>query len=65
MGSSAQVSSFKVITDDSIQLGPFELQDAATMYYFDVNVKAQRLRLKVVGNSGGNTGAVEIEAYAT
>jgi hypothetical protein len=64
MGNSAQIFSFKVVTDDGIQLGPFNLQDAATNYYFDVNVTARRLRFEVVSSSGGNTGAVEIEAYA-
>ncbi len=64
MGDSAQISSFKVITDDGTQLGPFDLSDAATVYYFDVQTKANKLRFEVETSSGGNTGAVEIEAYA-
>lgn len=64
MGNSAQVYSFKVITDDGTQLGPYDLPDAATAYYFDVQVRAKRLRFEVQNSSGGNTGAVEIEAYA-
>ena len=64
MGNSAQVSSFKVIVDGATELGPFELNDAATLYYFDVSVKAKRLRFEVESSSGGNTGAVAIGAYA-
>jgi hypothetical protein len=64
MGSSGQISSFRVVTDDGTHLGPFTLPDAATIYYFPVNVKAKSLRFEVVSSSGGNTGAVEIEAYA-
>jgi len=64
MGNSAQISSFKVVTDDETQLGPFNVSDAATVYYFDVNVKTKKLRFDVVSSSGGNTGVVEIEAYA-
>lgn len=63
MRNSAQISSFKIVTDDGTQLGPFTLPDAASTYYFDVNVKAKTLRFEVVSSSGGNTGAVEIEAY--
>jgi hypothetical protein len=63
MGDTAKISSFKVITDDGTQLGPFSLPDAATIYYFPVNIKTRTLRFEVVSSSGGNTGAVEIEAY--
>jgi hypothetical protein len=63
MGNSAQIFTFKVVTDDGTQLGPFNLPDAATIYYFDADVKAKRLRFKVESSSGGNTGAVEIEVY--
>jgi hypothetical protein len=64
MGDTAKISSFRVITDDGTQLGPFSLPDAATIYYFPVNVKTKTLRFEVVGSSGGNTGVVEIEAFA-
>jgi len=56
-------SSLKVVTDDGTQVGPFTLPDASTIYYFQVTVKAKTLRFETVSNSGGNTGAVEIEAY--
>jgi len=64
MGNSAQIFSFSVITDDGQQLGPFELLDASTIYYFKVQTSAKRLRFEVANSSGGNTGAVEIEAYS-
>ncbi|MFC1934767.1 discoidin domain-containing protein [Chloroflexota bacterium] len=63
MGNSAQIFSFKVVTDEGTQLGPYYLHDAATVYYFDVQTRAKRLRFEVETSSGGNTGAVEIEAY--
>ena len=63
MGNSGQIYSFKVVTDDGTQLGPYDLPDAATTYYFNVQVRAKRLRFEVQNSSGGNTGAVEIEAY--
>ena len=63
MGNTAQIYSFKVITDDGTQLGPYDLPDAATTYYFDVQVRAKRLRFEVQNSSGGNTGAIEIGAY--
>jgi len=64
MGDTAKIYSFKVVTDDGTQLGTFNLPDAASIYYFTVDVKAKNLRFEVVSSSGGNTGAVEIEAYA-
>jgi hypothetical protein len=64
MGDSAKIASFSVVTDGGIKLGPFNLPDAATIYYFPVSVKTRTLRFEVVSSSGGNTGAVEIEAYA-
>ncbi|MBI2861053.1 MAG: discoidin domain-containing protein [Chloroflexi bacterium] len=64
MGSSAQVSSFSVVTDSGQRLGPFDVPDASAIHYFDVKVKARRLRFEVETSSGGNTGSVEIEAYA-
>ena len=63
MGNSAQILSFKIIADDSTQLGPFDLPDAATVYYFNVQITAKKLRFEVVNSSGGNTGAVETAAY--
>jgi hypothetical protein len=64
MGTTAQISRFTVSTEAGSQLGPFDLPDAATIYYFNVQVQAKRLRFEVDASSGGNTGAVEIEVYA-
>ena len=63
MGSSAQVLSFRITTDQGEDLGPFELSDAAQIYSFDTDFTAGRLRFEAVETSGGNTGAVEIEVY--
>ena len=63
MGDSAQVFSFRVVTDRDEIYGPFELGDAASVYYFDTDFTAQRLRFEAVDTSGGNTGAIEIEVY--
>ena len=63
MGASAQIFSFRVITDRGEVHGPFELAGAASIYYFDTDLTAKRLRFENVNSSGGNTGAVEIEVY--
>ena len=63
MGTSAQILSFRVITDRGEVDGPFELNDAASVHYFDTDLTAKRLRFEAVSTSGGNTGAVEIEVY--
>ncbi|MCI0806704.1 MAG: discoidin domain-containing protein [Chloroflexi bacterium] len=63
MGSSAQIESFQVVTDEGQTYGPFELSDAGGAHYFDTDFTARNLRFEVVSSSGGNTGAVEIELY--
>ncbi|GMR10797.1 MAG: hypothetical protein BMS9Abin28_1621 [Anaerolineae bacterium] len=63
MGSSAQIESFQVVTDEGQTYGPFELSDAGGPHYFDTDLMARSLRFEVVASSGGNTGAVEIELY--
>ena len=63
MGSSAQIESFQVVTDEGQTYGPFELSDAGGATYFDTDFTARNLRFEVVSSSGGNTGAVEIEIY--
>jgi hypothetical protein len=65
MGTSAQIERFQVITDKGEKLGPFELPDAQAVYYFPVTATARALRFEVMKSSGGNTGAVEIEVYAS
>ncbi len=63
MGDSAQVFSVRVVTDRDEIYGPFELGDAASVYYYDTAFTARRLRFEAVDTSGGNTGAIEIEVY--
>lgn len=63
MGSTAQISSFRIVTEQGEEIGPFSLSDAAQIVYFDTDFTARRLRFEAVETSGGNTGAVEIEVY--
>ena len=64
MGTSAQIERFQVVTDKGQTLGPFDLPDAKSVYYFPVSTTARTLRFEVLKSSGGNTGAAEIEVYA-
>ncbi len=64
MGSSAQIQQFEVVADGKTRLGPFTLPDASGIHYFPVAVTAKRLRFNVLQSSGGNTGAMKIEAIA-
>lgn len=64
MGSTAQIQQFEVVVDGKTRLGPFTLPNASGIHYFPVDVTAKRLRFNVLKSSGGNTGAVEIEAVA-
>lgn len=63
MGTSAQIESFQVVTDEGQTLGPFKLRDARSTYYFPIAATAQRLKFEVLKSSGGNTGASAIEVY--
>jgi hypothetical protein len=63
VGTSAQILSFQVVTGRGETHGPFTLDGAAAVYYFDTDLVAKRSRFEAVDSSGGNTGAVEIEAY--
>ncbi|OGO35282.1 MAG: hypothetical protein A2Z03_11735 [Chloroflexi bacterium RBG_16_56_8] len=64
MGTSAQIERLQVITDKGENLGPFDLPDAKSVYYFPVAATARTLRFQVIKSSGGNTGAAAIEVYA-
>ena len=64
MGSSAQITSFQVVTEDGLEFGPFDVPDGSRMYEFSVSITAQRLRFEVVSSSGGNTGLIEIAVFA-
>ena len=63
MGDSAEIFSFRVITDRGEIVGPFPLKDADGLYYFETDIAGRTLRFEAVSTSGGNTGAVEIEVY--
>ena len=63
MTTSAQIFSFRVITDRREVYGPFELAGAGSIYYFDTDLTAKRLRFESVSTNGGNTGALEIEVF--
>jgi quercetin dioxygenase-like cupin family protein len=63
MGDTAQVNSFQVTTERGETYGPFTIADATTIYRFDTQFTAQRLRFELLDTSGGNTGALEIEVY--
>jgi hypothetical protein len=60
---SGQVSRFTVTTDQGQTAGPFQLPNADRIYYFAVEFTAHSLRFKTVETSGGNSGAVAIEAF--
>jgi hypothetical protein len=64
MGSSAQITRFRVVADGATVLGPFDVPDAAGMHTYEVSITARRLRFEVVSSSGGNTGVVELAAFA-
>jgi hypothetical protein len=64
MGTSAQIERFQVVTDKGETLGPFDLPDAKSVYYFPISTTARTIRFEVLKSSGGNTGAAEIQVYA-
>jgi hypothetical protein len=63
MVTSARIISFQVVTDDGTVAGPFTLDGASSVHYFETSITVSRLRFEVVESTGGNTGAVEIEVY--
>ena len=63
MGSSAEISTFRVLTDTGEVAGPFTLLDATRSYVFTTDLTARRLRFEAIETSGGNTGAVEIAVF--
>lgn len=63
MGTSAQISSFRVVGDGGIIAGPFDLPDALRLHSFPVRLTTRLLRFEVVSSSGGNAGFVEVGAY--
>ena len=65
MGTSAEIHTFQVITDEGEIHGPFQVNDALSLHYFDTDLTATRLRFEAVETSGGNTGVVEVAIYGT
>ena len=63
MGSSAQIFSFRVVSDSGEIAGPFTLEDASRIFYYDTKITRKRQRFEAVDTSGGKTGAMEIEVY--
>jgi hypothetical protein len=64
MGTSAQISKFRVVTQTGQILGVFDLPDEKQMHQFDLDdFDGQILRFEVVQSNGGNTGAKEIAVY--
>lgn len=63
MGTSAEIFTFMVVTDEGETQGPFTLDGASAIKYFETDFIATKLRFKPAESSGGNTGAVEIEIY--
>jgi hypothetical protein len=61
----AQIFRFTVTTDGGQTFGPFDLPDAAQIYYFPVQFTARTLRFDAVDTNTGNTGAVDILVYGT
>ena len=59
----AQIFSFTVTTETGETFGPFDLDDAASLYEFDVDFAASSLRFDAVETNGGNTGFVDIYAF--
>ena len=63
MGTSAEILSFRVVTDTGQTAGPFLLDGPGVASRFDVDFTATVLRFEAVESTNGNTGAVEIEAF--
>ncbi len=63
MVTSARIISFQVVADDGTVTGPFTLDGASSVHYFETSITMSHLRFEVVESTGGNTGAVEIEVY--
>jgi hypothetical protein len=60
---SGRVLRFTVTTDEGKTSGPFELPGTDRIYYFPVQITARTLRFNTVETTGGNAGAVAIEAF--
>jgi hypothetical protein len=61
---SATTETFYVVGDDSERLGPFEAGNPAVPGFAPIDISTQTLRFEVESTTGGNTGAVEVRAFA-
>ena len=61
---SATTETFFVVVDDGDRLGPFVAGNPANPVLNEVSFTGQLLRFEVHDTTGGNTGAIEIRAFA-
>ena len=61
---SATTETFFVVVDDDDRLGPFVAGNPANPVLNEVSFTGQLLRFEVHDTTGGNTGAIEIRAFA-
>jgi hypothetical protein len=61
---SATTTTFFVVVDDGERLGPFSAGNPANPEVNAVSFTGRILRFEVDTSTGGNTGAIEIFAYA-
>ena len=61
---SATTETFYVVGDDSERLGPFEAGNPAVPGFAPIDISTQTLRFEVESTTGGNTGAIEVRAFA-
>jgi hypothetical protein len=61
---SATTETFFVVVDDAERYGPFSAGNPATPTVNEVSFTGQVLRFEVETTTGGNTGAIEIRAFA-
>ncbi len=61
---SATTETFFVVVDDGDRLGPFAAGNPANPVFNEASFTGQTLRFEVEDTTGGNTGAIEIRAFA-
>ena len=61
---SATTETFFVVVDDGDRVGPFVAGNPANPVVNEASFTGQRLRFEVQDTTGGNTGAIEIRAFA-
>ncbi len=61
---SATTETFYVVGDDGVRLGAFEAGNPAVPGFASIDISTQTLRFEVESTTGGNTGAIEVRAFA-